>query len=88
MENTIGRIDAVQILGNFAAKESASDGMPRITLDARGPAIFNRHQHRAGVGTIVRTSSMDNVFHESEVDYPMAAATVRRKVAVRPQKGL
>ena len=63
IENAVGRVHAVKILGNFAAQKSARDGMLRIALDFGRPPIFHGDEHGATVGTIMGTRRVDNSLH-------------------------
>src|SRR5438552_10215916 len=41
IKQSIGRIDAVQILRDLGAEEAARHGMPRVALDLYGLAVVN-----------------------------------------------
>src|SRR5260370_36032502 len=45
IQHAIRRVHAVQILGDFGAKESAGNGMLGIALDFGGAAVFNRYHN-------------------------------------------
>src|SRR6185503_3125765 len=47
------------------AEEPACDRMCWIALDFGRAALFNRDQHSAGVGTVMRTGSMNYFFHNA-----------------------
>ena|SRR5438105_12564209 len=63
IQDPIRRVHAVQILGDFGTKESAGNGMRRITLDFGGAAVFDGDEDAAGVGAIVRAGGVDNALH-------------------------
>src|SRR6266852_2888591 len=48
IQHAIRRVHAVQILGDFGAKESAGNGVPGITLNLGGAAVFDGDQDAAG----------------------------------------
>ena len=66
MKQTAVVVRPLQILRDFGAQKAARDRMLRIARDADGPAVFNRDQHRAGVGTVVRADGADDVGHWRE----------------------
>ena len=39
--------------------------MRRIALNLRGPPVFHRDQHPAGIGAVVRTGGMDDILHRA-----------------------
>ncbi len=49
-------IDPIEIAAYFLAKEAAGEGMLGVAPKLDGPAILDRHDHRARVGTIVWTN--------------------------------
>ncbi len=63
IQQAIGRVHAIQILGYLAAEKSASDRMIRIALHASSPSILNRNQDGAGIGTVVRAGGVNNAGH-------------------------
>ena len=63
IQHTIRRVHAVQILGDFGAKESAGNGVPGIALDFGGAAVFDGDQDAAGVRAVVRAGGMDDALH-------------------------
>src|SRR6266853_3842691 len=63
IQHAIRRVHAVQILGDFGAKESASNGMLGIALDFSRAAVFDSDQDAAGVRAVVRAGGMDDVLH-------------------------
>src|ERR1035438_7933465 len=63
IEHTIGRVDAVQILGDFSAEKSARDRMLGITLNPGGASILDSDQHAACVRAIVRACGVDDALH-------------------------
>jgi hypothetical protein len=50
----VGAVRALFVVGDFGAERAAREGMRRIASDADGAATFDRDEHRARVGTIVR----------------------------------
>ena len=63
IQHAVGRVDAVEILGNFGAEESAGDGVSGIALNFGGAAIFDGNENAAGIGTIVRAGGVDYALH-------------------------
>src|ERR1700686_3970456 len=63
IQHPIRRVHAVQILGDFGAKESAGDRMLRIALNLGGAAVFDSDQDAAGVRAVVRAGGMDDALH-------------------------
>src|SRR6202158_1675975 len=59
----IRRVNAVQILGDFGAKESAGNGMLRIALNFGSAAVFDSDQNAAGVRAIVRAGGVNDALH-------------------------
>ena len=53
----------LEVLVDFGAEKTTRERMIGIAGDARGASILDRHQHRAGVGTIVGTDRFDNFGH-------------------------
>src|SRR6185437_15660979 len=60
-QNPLGRVNTIKVLGDLGAKEPSGHGMPGITLDARGAAVFHRNQNSARVWTIVRAGSVNHL---------------------------
>jgi hypothetical protein len=63
MQQAIGRVHAIQVLGNFAAEKSASDWMIRVALNSSGPPILNGNQDGAGIRAVVRAGGVNNAGH-------------------------
>src|SRR6267154_3675844 len=63
IQDPVRRVHAVQILGDFGAKESSRNGVPGITLNLGGAAVFDGDQDAAGVRAVVRAGGMDDVLH-------------------------
>src|ERR1700687_5192379 len=63
IQHAIRRVHAVQILGDFGAKESAGYGMLGIALNFGGAAVFDSDQDAAGVRAVVRAGGMDDALH-------------------------
>src|SRR5215472_2445206 len=64
IQHSIRRVNSAQILRHLGAKKSPSYRVRRVALDSHGPVICDRNEDAAGVGTIVRTSGMDNFRHD------------------------
>ena len=63
IQHPIRRVNAVQILGDFGAKESAGNGMLRIALNFGSAAVFDSDQNAAGVRAIVRAGGVNDALH-------------------------
>ena len=63
IQQAIGRVHAIQVLGYLAAEKSTSDRMIRVALHARSPSILNRNQDGAGIGAVVRAGGVNNAGH-------------------------
>src|SRR6202521_3483547 len=63
IQHPIRRVHAVQILGDFGAKESAGDRMLTIALNLGGAAVFDSDQDAEGVTAVVRAGGMDDALH-------------------------
>ena len=63
IQHAIRRVHAVQILGDFCAKESVGNGVLGIALNFGGAAIFDGDQDAAGIRAVVRAGSVDNALH-------------------------
>ena len=61
VKQAIGRIDAIEILGDFAAEKSAGDRMIRVAGDFLRAAVgVHAHQHGAGVRAVVGADCVDH----------------------------
>ena len=68
IEKAVGRVDAVEIFGDFAAEEPAGDGVIRVAAKLGGAAGFvNGDEDPAGVGAVMRADSMDGPGHSDRV---------------------
>ena len=56
--------------------------MRRITLDLCRSAIFNRDQHSAGIGAIVRANGMDDFLHNLQIIKGSSTSVVIRDMLV------
>ncbi len=63
IQHATRRVHAVQIFGDFRAKESAGNGVFWIALNLDGAAVFNGDQNAAGVRTIVRAGGVNDALH-------------------------
>jgi hypothetical protein len=68
IENAVGRIDPIQILGHLRAQETSRYRVSGIALYACGSAVLHRDQHSAGVWTIVRTGGVDDLLHSDIIE--------------------
>ncbi len=70
IEQAVGRIFALKILGHFTAQEAARDGMIGVAAQASGAdaflAILYMDQYGAGVGAIEGTDGMPR-FHTRRI---------------------
>jgi hypothetical protein len=64
IQHSIRRVHPVQILGYLGTQKSARHRMLRITLNFRGPPILDCDQNPTRIGTVVRTSGMDDLLHD------------------------
>jgi hypothetical protein len=64
IQHPLRRIHAIQILRDFRAQKSARHRMVGVALNLRGSPIFDRDEHSASIGAIVRTRGMDNLLHD------------------------
>jgi hypothetical protein len=61
VEDAVGGVDAVEILGNFAAEKALRDGLRGIAFDFDGAALLvDRDQDGAGVGAVVGADGVDD----------------------------
>ena len=60
MLHTQRRVNALKVLGYFAAEKTARYRMVGVAINADGTSIQNGDYDRAGIGTIVRAGSVDN----------------------------
>ena len=56
-------IGALEVFRDFGAQKSLGERMVAIAGDFDRPPVLDRHQHRAGVGTIMRADSADDFGH-------------------------
>src|SRR4029077_6026359 len=63
IEHTAGRIDAIQVLRNLRAEETACDRMIRIALNFRSAPVLNGDQDATGVRAIMWAGGMNNFLH-------------------------
>ena len=87
IQRAIRRIHAVQILRHLGAKKSPSYRVRRVALDSHGPVICDRNEDAAGVGTIVRTSGMDNFRHDVIIRRRKLLHADVKFIEVGPQRG-
>ena len=79
IQHAVGRVNAVQILGDFAAQEPAGDRMLGIALNLGRPAVLDRDQHGAGVRTIVRAGGVNGLLHNMTRDSIIPRQTVAHR---------
>ena len=61
IEDAVGGVDAVEILGDFAAEEALGDGLGGIAFDFDGAALLvDRDQDGAGVRAVVGADGVDD----------------------------
>ena len=61
VEDAVGGVDAVEILGDFAAEKALRDGLRGIAFDFDGAALLvHRDQDCAGVGAVVGADGVDD----------------------------
>ena len=79
IENAVRRINTVKIFRNFAAKESAGDGMLGIALDPGGLPVLDGDEDGASIRTIMRAGRVDYALHQRHLccDYPMKGCAIR-----------
>ena len=64
IEETVGRVDAIEVFGDLAAKEAAGDGVIRVAAKLGGAAGFvDGDEDPAGVGAVMRADSMNGAGH-------------------------
>ena len=63
VKHPIRRVHAVEILGNFGAKESAGNGVLGIALNSGGAAVFDGDQDAAGIRAVMRAGGVDDALH-------------------------
>ncbi len=61
INEALGRVDPVEILGNFAAEKALGNRMRRVACHLDGAPLFvHRYQHGARVGAVVRADRVDD----------------------------
>ena len=62
VKEAVGRVDAVEILGDLAAEEAARDGVGGISLNFDGATgeLVDGDENAAGVRAVVRTDCVDH----------------------------
>ena len=70
LEDAVGGVDAVEVVGDLAAEEAGGDRVLGIAADAdRAAVLVDRGQHRAGVRAVVRTGPLDDALRHG-IDHP------------------
>jgi hypothetical protein len=64
IQNSIRRIDTIQVFGDFGAEKAPRDRMFRVALDSCSAPIFYGYQHTTGIGAVVGTGGMHNILHD------------------------
>ena len=64
IEQPLFVIGALEVFRDFGAQKSLGERMVAIAGDFDRPPVLDRHQHRAGIGTIVRADGADDFGHE------------------------
>ena len=52
VEQALGVVLAIEVAGDFAAKEATGDGMGRVPFEADGLSVFDVDEHGTGIGAI------------------------------------
>ena len=61
VEDAVGRVDAVEVLGDFSAQKALGDGLRGVALDLDGAAGFvHRDENRTGIGAVVGADGVDD----------------------------
>ncbi len=62
MQQAVGRIGALGVVADLGAQRSVGERVRGVALHFHRDAVLHRHQHRAGVGAIVRAGRADDGF--------------------------
>src|SRR3954468_17566306 len=60
VEQAIGRVSSLEVMRHLGAKRAVGERHRGVALDLCRDAVLHRHEHGAGVGTIVWTGNPDN----------------------------
>ena len=63
IQNPVRRVHAIQILGDFGAKETARHRVLGIALDFGGASVLDGDQNAASIRAIMRTGGVDDALH-------------------------
>ena len=75
-------VHPVLVVVHLDAKPAAGERVVRVAPHRDRPAVAHRRQHRAGIGTIVRTGAEHRLLHHASSSVP-GAARLRRRVCSR-----
>ena len=62
VEQAIGGVGALEVVRDLGAQRAVGERHRRVALDLRRDAVFDRDEHRAGVGAVVRASDTHDIF--------------------------